>query len=350
MKLAWLLSVLIGLAAISPAHAHSFTLHRDLVWNEGATTPLQLDLYVPNTDRHGLPRPVLLIFHGGGWLINDRKIMRQMAEYLASHSELLVVNADYRLLGAEQNRTLLSDIVADALGAVAWVKQHSAAYGGDASKLVVTGDSAGGHLAAMVLLQQGLASWSVQPSYWPAEWPHSEWKARLAVRAAILSYPVTDVLLRAQQGAETAANGFWQWAGQTPRGWFGPAVSWQQQPEIYQAFSPQHLVANMRQTLPPQLIQVAEGDTTTPPSDIQRYVNELQATQQPVTYQVYPKRNHAYLDNGCNAYLKVCFEPDALEPLQAMLRFLAAELGERTLISEEPITSQQPKTTPAVPH
>lgn len=48
----------------------------------------------------------------------------------------------------------------------------------------------------------------------------------------------------------------------------------------------------------------------------------MAAADQSVEFKIYPQRNHAYLDNGCNDYLQVCFDRDAITPLQDILQFL----------------------------
>lgn len=343
---------------------------RDIEWARPAGQPLRLDIYQASEARGTLPqlraarlpdgtmaragvapnqttlkrrgRPVLVMFHGGGWLINDRQIMREAASYLAQHSNLLVVNVDYRLLGAANNSTRLDQIVNDALGAVVWVRQHIADYGGDPTRLAVTGDSAGAHLAAMVLYAPDLLAPPAPASDQAATQPLRFWPTGVAetqpipllqqalqVQAAVLSYGVFDVTARAEQGFETASNGFWQWAGLTPRGLFGPAITVAQHRAWYDAVSPlQQIKPASERRLPPQLLHVGTRDTTTPVAAIYAYAQALQRAAQPVQVQVFAGLNHAYLDNGCNQALQMCFARDAIEPLQQMLLFLQNELGD----------------------
>lgn len=305
---------------------------------------LSLDIYQalqPPYASKSNGRPVLLMFHGGGWLINDRHIMRQAALYLATHSNLLVVNVDYRLLAAEHNQTRLDDIVNDVLGALVWVRAHIAEYGGDPTRVAVTGDSAGAHLAAMVMLAKPALAEQPWPGdhsvlrFSPRYLPTQRSVASLAaqgwfdVQAAVLSYGVFDVKARAQQGFETATNGFWQWANVTPRGLFGTAYSLQTRPDLYDAISPLRLIPPAAtRRLPPQFVHVGELDRTTPPAAVQQYVQALQAAEQPVQFKRYPARNHAYLDNGCNRVLAMCFADHAIEPLNDMLTFLRRTLGD----------------------
>jgi acetyl esterase len=135
---------------VSSAQAHEFKVHKNIVWASPKNLSLTADIYVPTTGK--ATYPVLIIYHGGGWLINNNSIMNSMSEYVASHGEFIVANMNYRLLGDNNNSTTMNEIVEDALGGVLWVKDNIAHYGGDPKRIAVTGDSAGGHLASMILL------------------------------------------------------------------------------------------------------------------------------------------------------------------------------------------------------
>lgn len=312
-------------------------VHQDLQWTRLAERTLLLDIYQP-VDRQ--PLPVVLMLHGGGWLVNDKSIMQQSAAYLARHGGFVVVNADYRLLGEQQNQIRLHEIVGDALGALVWVKQHIANYGGDPNRLAVTGDSAGGHLAAMLLLagrhlsdsDAFVAPWpALTPSYLPAGVSAQQLAASdaLRVQAAVLSYPVLDLEQRARRGFEDASNGFWRWGNASARGLFGAPVNAWQHPLFYRALSPQHLIpARHDYRLAPQLIQVGMLDTTTPASGAMRYVKALQQAGQPAELQLYPGLQHAYLDNACPRSVGICAQPRQTAPLDDMIQFL-----QRTLLS-----------------
>lgn len=333
-----------SLAALSPTHstgrqplaATVIQVHENLRWTEVDGRVLLLDIYQPVS---ATPLPVVLMFHGGGWLINDKSIMQQSAAYLARHGGFVVVNTDYRLLGEQQNQIGLDQIVSDALGALVWVKQHIGRYGGDPNRLAVTGDSAGGHLAAMALLASRrladtsayIAPWpAFTPSYLPAGQRAYELATTdaLRVQAAVLSYPVLDLEQRARRGFENASNGFWQWGNASARGLFGNKVNVWQHPLFYRAASPQHLLPAQREyRLAPQLIQVGMLDTTTPVSGAQRYVQALQQAGQPVTLQLYPGLGHAYLDNACPRSVGVCAQPRATAPLDEMIVFLRQVLS-----------------------
>ena len=59
-------------------------IEKDIVWASPKGFDLTLDIYSPSKKEEAVP--VLIIFHGGGWLINNKSIMDQMAQYLATNS------------------------------------------------------------------------------------------------------------------------------------------------------------------------------------------------------------------------------------------------------------------------
>lgn len=91
------------------------------------------------------PLPVYVYFHGGGWTSGDKA---SLTKYCASQAEggMVVVNVNYR----KAPRFQMSHVLADANAALAWVRQNIAGYGGDASRIVLGGDSAGGQIAALL--------------------------------------------------------------------------------------------------------------------------------------------------------------------------------------------------------
>lgn len=104
-----------------------------------------LRLYYPAGDP---PFAALVYFHGGGWVIGDLNTHHGFCHALAKTSGCLVVAVDYRL--APEHRYPAA--VEDAYAATNWVAQNSDAIQADPNRLAVGGDSAGGHLAAVVAL------------------------------------------------------------------------------------------------------------------------------------------------------------------------------------------------------
>jgi acetyl esterase len=106
-------------------------------------------IYTPKTLRKkdGLA-PVLVFFHGGGWVIGDLDSHDVVCRRLAHEGELMVVSVDYRL--APEHK--FPAAVDDAIAATKWISENAKQLGVDASRLMVGGDSAGGNLAAVVAI------------------------------------------------------------------------------------------------------------------------------------------------------------------------------------------------------
>ncbi|MCX6625943.1 MAG: alpha/beta hydrolase [Acidobacteria bacterium] len=92
--------------------------------------------------------PVLVFFHGGGWVFGDLETMDRPCRVLANSIPAVVVSVDYRL-APEYPFPVPCE---DAFRVLQYVAGHAVEYGIDASRLAVGGDSAGGNLAAAVAL------------------------------------------------------------------------------------------------------------------------------------------------------------------------------------------------------
>lgn len=145
----------IGASFIEAASTSHVTVRNDIVYARPGVKPLKYDVYTPNGARN---LPIIVIIHGGGWTANDEDIMRGLARELTRGGRFVAVSIDYRWGGKEdgdaQSNTM-ANLVEDVFGAIAHVMEHAAEYGGDASRIGLTGDSAGGHLAAAASLMTG---------------------------------------------------------------------------------------------------------------------------------------------------------------------------------------------------
>ena len=94
------------------------------------------------------PRPIVVYFHGGGWVLGTLETHDDVCRSLANRSGALIVSVDYRRAPEDRFPAPLEDCVA----AVRWCSAHGAEIGGDGTRLAVAGDSAGGNLAAAVTI------------------------------------------------------------------------------------------------------------------------------------------------------------------------------------------------------
>lgn len=107
---------------------------------QGAAGMLPATVYTP--DGAG-PFPLVLYFHGGGWVIADRHVYDGGARGLAQQAQAVVVSVDYRQ-APEHKFPAAWD---DALAAWRWVSEHAASLNADPRRLALAGESAGGNLA-----------------------------------------------------------------------------------------------------------------------------------------------------------------------------------------------------------
>lgn len=131
---------------------------------DGAQMPLRI--YTPFGDG---PFPVIIYYHGGGWVLNDLNTCHESCALLANKTKSIVVSVEYRLAPEFKFPIPLHD----AFDAFRWTKETIADYNGNPQIVSVAGDSAGGNLAIGVSL---LAK--NEPG---------------AIASQLLLYPVTDL-------------------------------------------------------------------------------------------------------------------------------------------------------------
>jgi len=137
----------------------------------GPHGPIPLRLYRPTLAAGAAAAlPVLVYFHGGGWVIGDLDTHVSLCRQLAIQSGCAVLAVDYRM-GPEHRFPCAVD---DCIAATVWCRDNAHALGLDARRMAVGGDSAGGNLAAVVALAARDAG-------------------DLPLRYQLLIYPATDM-------------------------------------------------------------------------------------------------------------------------------------------------------------
>lgn len=130
----------------------------------GPTGDIPVRLFVPDTNAS---RPVLVYFHGGGWVRGSIDAYDGPCRILANATGCLVVSVDYRLAPEHP----FPAAPEDCYTAVQWAVDNAADIGGDPNRVAIAGDSAGGNLTAAVALMardRGSPSITHQSMIYPA--------------------------------------------------------------------------------------------------------------------------------------------------------------------------------------
>lgn len=141
-------AAVVALAALAPAAAHgpaggAVDVRRDVVYGVADGRPLLLDAYLPPPG-HGR-RPAVVMVHGGGWRTGDKESWAPEARKVAGRG-WVAVSVNYRLDEPSPFPAEVDDVQA----AVRWVRAHAGELGVDPGRIAAVGDSAGGHLVAML--------------------------------------------------------------------------------------------------------------------------------------------------------------------------------------------------------
>ncbi|SES46885.1 alpha/beta hydrolase [Actinokineospora terrae] len=139
-------------------------------------------LYTP----HGVGEraPLLVFYHGGGWVLGDLDTHDNPSRFIAKNAEVKVLSVDYRL-APEHPFPAAAD---DALSAYVWASKNADSLGVDPSRIAVGGDSAGGNLAA-VTAHQAVRTGATAPAF------------------QLLFYPGTDATVR-RRSRDLFATGY----------------------------------------------------------------------------------------------------------------------------------------------
>ena len=204
----------IGYSFVPKETEENLRVIQDIVYAKPGVKALKYDIYAPK----GKDRlPCIIIIHGGGWSSNSEEVMRGFARELANSGRYVVFNIDYRWmdkLDGDKKPTALHQIIEDVYGAVIHITENAAMYGGDSNNIFLTGDSAGGHLAASVanfverLGDKGFNKieniFQFAPTYMPKGKSIEEIKQKLAqsIKGVAPSYGVFSMQMLSQRFAD----------------------------------------------------------------------------------------------------------------------------------------------------
>ncbi len=108
---------------------------------------LQMWIFEPRGHEKSDSRPAVVFFFGGGWSGGTPAQFQKQCEYLAGRG-MVAISADYRV--RTRHDATINICVADAKSAIRWVRKNATQLGIDPNRIVASGGSAGGHLAAAV--------------------------------------------------------------------------------------------------------------------------------------------------------------------------------------------------------
>ncbi len=114
----------------------------------GPASDLAIRIYTPREIRTTEKLPVLMWFHGGGFVIGSIDTHDSVCRMLANQADCIVVSVDYRLAPESKFPAAVEDCEA----ALKWVALHAVEFGGDPACIAVGGDSAGANLATVIAI------------------------------------------------------------------------------------------------------------------------------------------------------------------------------------------------------
>jgi acetyl esterase/lipase len=228
----------------------------------------RLDLYRPR--RKVLDAPVLLQIHGGGWQLGDKRDQALPLLYHLAARGWIVAAINYRLCP----KVRFPAPLIDCKRALAWLRAHVARYGGDPSCVVVTGGSAGGHLASLLALTANVPE--LQPGFERID---------TSVAACVPFYGVYDFLDRDGVRGDGGAMTRWLAAKVMP---CTPAFD----PHLWDLASP---TAQVHADAPPFFVLHGTYDSLATVEEARLFVQRLRATSRaPVVYAELPAAQHAW--------------------------------------------------------
>ncbi|MEZ0353202.1 alpha/beta hydrolase [Mycobacterium sp. pR1184] len=160
---------------------------------DGSAGAIAIRIYWPPTDYGDALLPVVVYFHGGGFVIGDLDTHDGTAREHAVGADAIVVSVDYRLAPEHPYPAA----VQDAWAATQWVAEHGAALGADTARLAVAGDSAGGNIAA-ALAQQTRDEGGPSIAFQLLWYPSVMWDQSLPSFAENATAPILDTRAIAQ--------------------------------------------------------------------------------------------------------------------------------------------------------
>lgn len=239
---------------------------------------LKLHVFKPAGHKTSDKRPAVVFFFGGGWQGGTPRQFYQQSRFLSGHG-IMAFAAEYRV--ASVHKTSPYECVTDGKSAIRWVRQHAKDLGVDPGRIVASGGSAGGHVAACTGVIEGYEQQGEDASI------------SSVPNAMVLFNPVLD----------TTAKGFG--VKRFKQG---------KQTEL----SPCH---HVRKGLVPTIVFQGTGDTTTPLENAERFCRLMREAGNACDVVKYEGREHGFF-NG-SFFRPKSNDEDYTDTIHKTLAFLA---------------------------
>jgi len=307
------------LFAFSPAASRAVTFS-ELLAQPAPSAPIAYGagpaqsvwMFAPGDLKPGEARPAIVLIHGGAWVGGGADVFFPHARYFASRG-MVAFSIDYRLIKPEGPG--MRECVDDCRAALAYIQSHAAELGVDPAKIAVMGDSAGGHLAAILGTIPG-------GGQLPA--------------AMILCNPIVDLTDPAWISFVIGGQALEKKAPPEAK------IPTAEQSALAKELSPQFHVAPK---LPPTLLMHGTGDTVVNPEQVRRFAEAMAASGNRCDLVMVDGARHAFIVPKYTAP-----EPlvaDALRKADTFLASLGLVKGEPTLeISNPPAWEVPAKKKP----
>ena len=227
---------------------------------------LYMDIFFPESYDTGISHPAIVFFFGGGWKSGSIKQFEPHAKYFTERGMICFL-ADYRVLSRQQTSPFES--LKDAKSAIRFIRKHAGEFHIDTSKIVASGGSAGGHLAAATALIKKFNEES------------DDLSTSCIPNALILFNPVID-------------NG--------PGGYGYERIG-----EKYKDFSPIH---NIERGAPPTIIFLGTKDKLIPVETAKYYKIVMDKVECRCDLLLYEGEGHGFFKFKPDCYKKTVFEAD----------------------------------------
>jgi acetyl esterase/lipase len=305
----------IGASFVAEAVVKDITVKNDIVYAKPGVKPLKYDVFMPKGARN---LPVIVIIHGGGWTANDEDIMRGLARELVRDGSFVVASMDYRWAGkadGDATGNTMADLINDVFGGIAHIVEHATEYGGDPTRIGVTGDSAGGHLSAAASLMTNMIGaggfgktpgvFEFMPSYLPKGKTVEQVRDDLskAIKAAAPSYGVFGGALLNPYSEEHKDDPAWK-----------------------EAIAPLAHVPAATERAVPQFLTRGTQDRLIADAGVKEFVDALVKQGQRAEYIQVGGANHAFFDWKPDASTKATFAKYGVYYAASMKEFFKSVL------------------------